>query len=414
MARGQAVAGLEIGSFKTVAVIAERYRNQQIHVLGVGTAPSQGIFRGQVTDVEAAAASIGTAIRHAEQAAACRVERICVGIAGSHLTTMAGTAEILLRANERSFRNHHLQQLLVRLTGSVCQPGREVVYLNPLEYVVDGTARVDNPVGLVGRRLALTATIVTGLSGSLSNQAEAMRQARAPVYSAMLQPHAAAGACLDDEQTHAGVALLDIGHSTSDLMVFRQGTFRLMHSIPVAGESVTTDIAKGLHVPLAVAEELKLSHGDLVAGSSSTLRSTSFSLREVEFDAGFLREIIEARYEDLFLRARKVLVDAGLIHHLAAGIVLTGGGAQLPGVVRLAAQTLGKPGRRGVPPLLFGMNPSLRRPEFTTAVGLALAGIGPGDRKRPQVGVIADRSDSLESLRRWVRGLFQPNPGWSG
>lgn len=263
MRRRQLVAGLEIGSFKTVAVIAQRYRNDQTHVLGLGTAPSAGIFRGQVVDVDAAAASIKTAIEHAQRAARAEIEGVCVGVSGSHLATTTETADVLLRANERTFQHRHLQQLLERLTQGAQRGDREIVYVSPLEFIVDGTARVNDPIGLAGRRLALKATVVTGVSGSLKNQAKALQQCGLEVDFALLQPYAAATACLDQEQIQSGVAVIDIGHSTTDVMAFQGGAFKLMHSIPIAGEAVTADISKGLHVPVAVAEELKLSYGQL-------------------------------------------------------------------------------------------------------------------------------------------------------
>ena len=415
MARRQLVAGLEIGSFKTVAVIAERYRNEQTHVLGLGTAPSSGIFRGQVVDVDAASESIGSAVAHAQRAARAQIDRVCVGVSGSHLATMTGTAEVLLRANERTFQHRHLQQLLAQLTSGVERSGREVVYVSPLQFIIDGTARVDDPIGLAGRRLALKAVIVTGVSGSLQNQVKALQRAGLEVDFALLQPYAAATACLDPEQTVSGVAVIDIGHSTTDVMAFQGGVFKLMHSIPVAGESVTADISKGLHVPAGVAEELKLSYGQLHAAEpGATLPAHSFNSEQVEVDALLLHEILEARYEDILLRARSILTDAGVIHHLAAGLVFTGGSTQMPGLMDLAGRIFDKPVNHGLSPYLFGMSPSARSVEFTTAIGLALAAIGNEAHGQPQLTGFTARGNTLESMRRWIRQLFQPSISWSG
>ncbi len=415
MARRRLVAGLEIGSFKSVAVIAERYRNEQTHVLGLGTAPSTGVFRGQVVDVDAASQSISAAVDHAQRAAHAKIDRVCVGVSGSHLATTTGTAEVLLRANERTFQHRHLQQLLARLTAGAERSGREVVYVSPLEFIVDGAARVDDPIGLAGRRLALKAAIVTGISGSLQNQVKALQRAGLEVDFALLQPHAAATACLDQEQIVSGVAVIDIGHSTTDVMAFQAGVFKLMHSIPIAGESVTADISKGLHVPATVAEELKLTYGQLTeTDPGATLPAHSFRSQQVDVDAALLHEILEARYEDVLLRARSVLSEAGLIHHLAAGLVLTGGSTKVPGLLDLAGRIFDKPVSRGLSPYLFGMNPSARSVEFTTAIGLALAAIGNERPGQSQLTGFTARGNTLESMRRWIRQLFQPSISWSG
>ena len=414
MSRRQLVAGLEIGSFKTVSVIAQRYRNDQTHVLGLGTAPSSGIFRGQVVDVDAAAASIKTAIEHAQRAARAEIDRVCVGVSGSHLATTTETAEVLLRANERTFQHRHLQQLLARLTEGARRGDREIVYVSPLEFIVDGTARVNDPIGLSGRRLALKATVVTGVSGSLKNQAKALQQCGLEVDFALLQPYAAATACLDQEQIQSGVAVIDIGHSTTDVMAFQGGAFKLMHSIPIAGEAVTADVSKGLHVPVNVAEELKLSYGQLAGPDpGASLPAHSFRSQLIDVDASLLHEILEARYEDMLLRARTVLDEAGLIHHLAAGVVLTGGSCQITGLPNLASRVFDMPVDRGLAPFLFGMNPSAHSVEFTTAFGLALAAIGPEEHGQSQLTGFNARGNTLESMRRWIRQLFQPSISWS-
>ena len=415
MGRRRLVAGLEIGSFKTVVAIADRYRNGQTHVLGIGTAPSAGVFRGQVVDVDAAANSINIAIEHAQRAARTPIERVCVGVSGSHLATMTATAEVLLRANERTFQNRHLQQLLARLTSGVRIGNREVVYVSPLEFIVDGTARVDDPIGLAGRRLALRAAIVTGVSGSLDNQAKALQSCGLEVDFAILQPYAVATACLDQDQIASGVAVIDIGHSTTDVMAFQAGAFNFMHSIPVAGEAVTADISKGLHVPMNVAEELKLSYGQLVGPDpGATLPAHSFRSELIDVDATLLHEILEARYEDMLLRARSVLAEAGVIHHLAAGVVLTGGSSQITGLPNVADRIFEKPTERGLAPYLFGMNPSANSVEYTTAIGLALAAIDPKDQGHSQLRGFNARGNTFESMRRWIRQLFQPSVSWSG
>lgn len=414
MARRQLVAGLEIGSFKSVAVIAQRYRNDQTHVLGLGTAPSSGIFRGQVVDVDAAAASIKTAVEHAQRAARTEINRVCVGVSGSHLATATETVDVLLRANERTFQNRHLQQLLARLTEGARRGDREIVYISPLEFIVDGTARVNDPIGLAGRRLALKATVVTGVSGSMSNQAKALQQCGLEVDFALLQPYAAATACLDQDQIQSGVAVIDIGHSTTDVMAFQGGAFKLMHSIPIAGESVTADVSKGLHVPVNVAEELKLSYGQLAGPDpGASLPAHSFRSQMIDVDASLLHEILEARYEDMLLRARSILDEAGLIHHLAAGVVLTGGSSQITGLPNLASRVFDMPVDRGLAPYLFGMNPSAHSVEFTTAIGLALAAIGPEDHGQSQLTGFNARGNTFESMRRWIRQLFQPSISWS-
>ena len=414
MRRPDAVAGLEIGSFKTIAVIAERYRNDQTHILGVGSAPTQGVFRGQVIDIEAAGHSIREAVSQAEMAAGVEVSRACVGIGGSHLVTVTGTAGILLRANERHFRSRHVRQLMSRLTDSATTSDREVIYINPESFVIDGTARTADPIGLAGRRLTLTAVMVTGTSGSLRNQADALKRTRLEIDFALLQPFAASSACLSEEQMNSGVAVLDIGQSTTDAMVFQGGSFKLLHSIPIAGAAVTADVSKGLHIPAAEAEEVKLSYGDITApGANYHVQARTFDANSRKVEAEFLYEIIDARYEDILLRARRVLDDAGMLYHLAAGVVLTGGGAQMPGLERLAQSVFKGPVGIGRPPFLFGMDPRLRSPEYATAVGLALAGIGARRRDKAQVPGIPISGNSLESLRAWVSGFFRPSAGWS-
>ena len=416
MARKNLIAGLDVGTTKTAVVIGELYRQSQVHVVGIGTARSQGLKGGQVVDIALTAQAIGEAVFRAERAAGERVDRVCVGVAGGHLRSHTRRAEMYLRSGGNQVTPHHVNTV-VRSAAAVSPfADREVVAVIPRTFTVDSMTGVSDPRGLAGRRLEVDAHVVTGAVNSISNLTRCVELARIEVESRILQPLASAEACLTPEQRRDGVVLVDIGGGTSDVAVFMDDACWHISVLAVGGALVTSDISRCLRLPSSVAEDLKIQNGRVDA---KVLEDDSV-IEVPGFDRGApigvrrcdLGEVVRARMEEVLEMIKEAIVLSGYYDLLPAGVVLTGGGSQLQGLTGLAAEVLELPVSLGRPPALWGLDEEVRQPEFSTGIGLVLAGL----KARATQGWLESAPTGLPSavvrMQEWARELLAPKPDW--
>jgi len=414
MARRNIIVGLDVGTTKTAVVISELYRESQVHLLGIGTSPSRGLKQGQVVDIVDTSEAIQTAAAAAEHASGIRLDRVCIGIAGGHLISHSQRAELRLRANERQVVDRHVDRV-VRATANIQPPeGREIVAVIPKSYSVDDLSGISNPCGLSGRRLAVDAHVVTGAVNAMTNLENSLKLARLGVEVSVLQPLASAQACLTKEQRQDGVALIDIGGGTTDIAVFMNDHCWHISVLPLGGQIVTSDISRGLRLPMTVAEQLKVKHGRIDSRAAQDRTPVTVP----GFDRGAptnvrmcdLTEVIEARMIEILQHVKRELVHSGYQQLLPAGAVLTGGGSQLSGLPEMAMEILGMPITLGRPPALWGLEENIRRPEFCTGIGLSLAGLearsGAGLFSHEPKGV----NGTIDTAKRWVKGMLTPRP----
>lgn len=416
MASRNLIVGLDVGTTKTAIVIGELYRESQIHVLGLGTAESQGLNKGQVVDIGLTSQAINQAAYHAERAAGVKFQRVCVGIAGGHLRSRSQRAETRLRANETTIAPYHIDRVIQATANVPLSADREIVAVIPKAFSVDDLNAVANPTGLAGRRLGVETHVVSGTINAMDNLENALREAQVGMELSILQPLASAQAALTLEQRRDGVVLVDIGGGTTDVAVFMDDNCWNIEVLPAGGMQVTSDISRCLRLPMKVSEDIKLRHGRVDHGAME-----DDSLIDVPgFDRGApiairrkdLAMVIEARMAEILERVRDSINSNGFHDLLPAGVVLTGGGSQLQGLMELANDIIDLPVTLGRPPALWGLDDQVRQPEFCTGIGLMLSGL----EARAGTGWLAPVPTGLQAIfsniQEWGLKLLSPKPGW--
>lgn len=404
----QIVAGLDVGSTKTVAVVAEctpeAGHPSAIRVLGVGLAPSEGVRQEGVTDIEATTDSVGRALHEAELMAGREVESAFVGVAGPHVRSDSSSGVVAISGDEVSRADVERVHEVARAV--VIAQDRELLHAIPQSYAVDGRGGIHDPVGMAGTRLETDVCIITADATPCRNLRKAVDRAGYYADEVVLEPLASSIAVLEEREREAGVALVEVGGASTEMAVFLEGRIRGLATLPWGALTVTNDIVKGLGVPQDEAVDLKEEHGaartELVGGGQKieVQGPTPGSTRTVSRE--LLVHIIEQRLDETLGLAYDELHDAGVLGDLGAGVVLTGGGVMLPGCVELAQGVFNLPVRLGEPGQgLGGVADAVRKPKFAAGVGLAMYGA----QRRRQRGAGAARR-TLGRVAEWIRDFF--------
>lgn len=369
MARRRFVGGLDVGTTKVCACIGELTADGAVGIIGVGVSASRGVHRGIVVDVDAAGQAVHEAVRAAESMAGVSLDSVCVGISGAHVASLNASGVVALADGRGAVTDEDIQRVLAAARGVKLPPGRELVHVVPQEFVVDGQRGVRDPVGMTGARLEAVVHAVTAASDHIYNLVKAVQQAGLAAAEPVLPSLAAAQAVLEAADRDMGVALVDIGGGTTDVAVFMDG--RVVHSavVPVSAHHVTNDIAVGMQIPLAEAEELKVQYGAALRELSAA-REAAAGLRRPAGTRLGLADIVPPRIEELLHLVRAEIQQATGGEGLPGGVVLTGGGALLAGMLEAAQRQLGLPARLGVPHGAGGLAEAVSSPIYSTAVGL--------------------------------------------
>lgn len=413
----QLVAGLDLGSTKTCAVIAEVVgdlpRLPLAKVLGVGLARNAGVRRGMVRDIDETTRSVVAALRDAERMAGVRVPGVTCGIAGEHVSARTSTGVVAVSRDEITAED----VARVNEVARAISLGRdhELLHDIPQEYVVDQQRGISDPVGMTGTRLEVEMYLVTVQSTAAQNLRKAVQRAGYRVSDLVLEPVAASFAVLTDDERELGVGLVEVGGGSTGVAIFHEGKIRHLASLKYAGTHVTSDLVQGLGVTQADAERLKERHGvaytPLVdAAEMITLPSTpGQGARQASREV--LSHIIHQRVDEIFQLVAREFERAGYGGgRLPAGVVLTGGTAHLPGMVELAREAFAAPVRAGAPEQgISGLVDSVQAPRYAVPVGLVLyaarrltQGAAPGGAGAKGPGV--DRL--FGPLKRWLQDFF--------
>ncbi len=374
--RDRCLVGLELGSSKVCALVCEADDEGGIHLRGSGVAASKGFHKGALTNLEAASAAIRQALESAESAAGIAIESAVIGVAGDHIRGITSRGGITLGHRPHEVTFEHVRRA-IDAARAISLPGdREVFHVLPQDFLLDQQNGIRDPVGMLGVKLEANVYIITGAMTVTQNLVTAVNCAGVLVLDTVYEPLATAEACLTPEECELGVLLVDVGGSTTKWIVYEHGAPCETGLIPVGGEHFTNDLAVGLRTPRWEAERLKRTHG---CASLRWLRQDA--LVDVVSSAGRLArvvsrralcEILEARAYELFLLVREELASRGYDRQLGAGVVLTGGAAQLEALPELAAQVLQLPARLGQPNGVLCDSHTLKNPAYATAVGLVL------------------------------------------
>lgn len=386
MSTDRIVVGVDIGTTKVCAIVASATPAGRVDVLGVGMAESDGLTRGVVTNIDRTVAAVQKAVREAERGAGIEVRRVVVGIAGDHIHSdqSRGVITVSNRTNQnREITEEDVKRLLEDTKQVAIPPDREILHVIPQEFIVDGQDGIADPVGMSGVRLEASVHVVTGLVSAVKNIYRCIEKAGYEVADIVLEPLASSYAVLHPDEKEVGVALVDIGGGTTDIVVFEDQTIRHTSVIAVAGNRVTEDIRKGLGVMRDQAERLKHLFGTAMvdmASADDIITIPGIAGRpEKHISRTTLAQVIQPRMEEILEIVGNEIKRGGYSsRHLSAGVVLTGGGALIPGTAELAADILGVEARIGAPMGLGGgLVAEVTDPKFATSVGLVLYALRP-------------------------------------
>ena len=400
------MVGLDIGTSKIAALVAEAQPDGTHAILGLGSHPCEGLRKGVVVDIERTVASIQRALEEAELIAGCKIASAVVGIAGGHVRSFNSTGMVVVK--DREVTRLDVERAIETARAVNVPADQQILHVLRQEFTLDGQEEVREPVGMSGVRLEVKVHIVTGAVSAVQNLVKCVRRCGLEVADLVLQSLASARAVLSDDERDLGVALVDIGGGTTDVAVFARGAIRYTAVIPIAGDHITNDIAMALRTPGPEAEAIKLRHGVALrqrADANERIEVPGIGERPPRtLSRQTLAEVIEPRVEELFGLVQKVLRDSGYEEVLTAGVVLTGGSALLPGIVELGEEIFHMPVRVGVPRAPGQLAEVLRTPRYATAYGLVLDGIS-----QWQSGRLARQDGSLRAVLGRMREWFQRN-----
>jgi cell division protein FtsA len=413
------VAGLDIGSAKTTAIIAEVVgdlpRNPSIRILGVGQARTTGLRRGVVSDIEETTRSIQKAMTDAERMAGAQVADVYSGIAGAHVEAMTSQGIVAINGDEITKADVDRANAVARAQ-SIPQD-RELLHAIPQEYTVDKNHGIRDPIGMIGTRLETEMYLVTIGSSPAMNLRKAVEKAGYKVRELVLEPLASALSVLTEDEKELGVALVEMGAGTTDIAVFHEAKIRHLGTVNFGGNNVTNDIVHGLGVTQADAERLKERYGcayePMVDPAEVIQLPSTVAQGDRQIPRELLAHIIHQRMDEIFDLVQRDIAGAGYAGKLSAGMVLTGGAAAMQGIVELASDVFGTGVRVGVPSEnIGGLTDSVEAPRFATVTGLAqyaahrfaLGGAGVSGKRlalnAPGVDRLAQR------VKTWLQDFF--------
>ena len=372
------VVGLDIGTSKVVAGVAEIDDQGGLNLIGLGTQESRGLKKGVVVNIEATVGAIQKALEEAELMSGVKVQSVYTGIAGSHIRSFNSTGMLPLR--EREVTGGDVERVVETARAIAIPTDQQVLHILPQEFVIDGQDSIREPIGMSGVRLEVKVHIVTGAVSAAQNIIKCVRRCGLEVADLILQPLASSLAVLTEDEKDLGVCLVDIGGGTTDVAVFTHGAIRHTAVLPIAGDQITSDIAMALRTPTPEAEEIKVKYG-------CALRSLAAADDLIEVpglgDRGprtlsrqMLAEVIEPRVEEIFSHVQQVLRQSGYEELISSGVVLTGGCAAMPGMTDLGMEIFDLPVRIGSPRYSAALADVICKPRYATLMGLLIEGQG--------------------------------------
>ena len=400
------LTSLDIGTSKVCALVAEA-ADDGLALIGYGTAPCTGLRKGVVVNIEATVEAIKAAIQEAEKSSGAKPGLVIAGVAGAHIRGLNSHGIVAVRGGEVSARD--VERVIDAARAVAIPLDRQVLHVLAQQFAVDDQEGVRDPVGMAGVRLETRIHIVTAAQSYGQNLSKCCERASVTPSDFVLQALASAEAALFPDERELGVALIDIGAGTTDIVVLHGGAVMHTAVLPLGGNHLTSDVAAGLRTPVADAEALKIGFGvatNLVVGADEMVQVPGVGGREPSSIARrALGEIIEPRMEEIFTMVQRELMRSGVADSLASGIVLVGGSSLLEGTQELAERIFSLPVRRGLPINLKGMPEELMKPMFTTAAGLLLyaratRGLGKSIARHGRLGRLRSR------VSDWVRDFF--------
>ena len=365
------VVGLDIGTAKVMVVVAEVLPGGELKLAGLGIAPSNGLKRGVVVNIDATVQSIQQALKEAELMADCKISRVYTGITGSHIRGINSSGMVAVKDKEVTPAD--VARVVETARAINISSDQRLLLVEPQEFVIDGQD-VKEPIGMSGMRLEAKVHIVTGAQSAAENIIKCVRRCGLEVDQLMLNPLASSQAVLTEDERELGVVLVDIGAGTTDVAIFTNGAIRHTAVIPIAGDLITSDIAMALRTPTKDAEDIKVENGfakQLLADPETQVEVPGLGDRGPRMlSKQALAGVIEPRIEEIFSLVQQVIRESGYEEVLSSGIVITGGSAVMPGMVELGEDIFLKPVRRGIPRYSSALSDMVAQARASTVMGL--------------------------------------------
>jgi len=404
--KAETVCGLDIGTTKTCAVVAVEGPGG-LEIVGVGEAPSLGMRKGVVVDLEETIKSIEAATEKAERMAGIHISDVFVGITGDHIRSTNNRAVVAVSGEDREVSHTDVRRVIDASKIINLPTDRQIIHALPRYFTVDGQEGVDDPVGMAGGRLEVDTHIVTGGSSFITNVLKCVHRAGLEASGLVFEPLASSASTLQPEEKQVGVVMLDIGGGTTDIAVYSLGSAIYTATIPVGGNILTSDISLGLKTTLSEAEEVKKRFGAGVrdAGSEERFEVRTLDGRSSkEHTTEQLRHIVVPRVLETLRMAKQKIVENVPRDLVLGEVVLTGGGARLPNIESIAEDVFGLPVRVGMPNRIGGVTDAMALPQYATAIGLVLFGandeLDAADHNRRRGGSMVHR------VTKWMSDLW--------
>ncbi len=393
------IVGLEIGTSKVCAVVGEQAADGALNIIGLGQARSRGVRKGEIVDPKQAEEDVRNAIVEAESMAGAEISNVYLGVTGGHVRGFNNRGVHPVVSADREISEDDVQDVVKNAKAINLPAENNVVHAIRQHFFVDGQDGITNPVGMLGSRLEVDVHVVHGNTNRLQNAIRLVKGFQIQVNDIVFNGLAASLALLSNEQKELGALVIDIGGGTTDYVVYVGGVIKHTGVLAVGGDHVSNDLAYGLKVPLSRAEKLKLEHGSAMADEADQGRAVTFTnelgLPIKTINVGHLQRIMSLRLEEIFQLIAQDLEQAGLCDYLRAGVFLTGGGARIPHIAKLAEPVLQMPVSIGQTNSISGLKSALDQPEFAAAIGLVKFGSFK-NRKR----------DGKSSLAQGIKGAI--------
>jgi len=379
MPKQQIIAGLDVGSSKIRTVIALFEEEKRMpNIIGVGVAPSTGMRKGNIIDVDEAISNISASLEDAERMSGAPIHHVFIAVSGHHVESFDSKGVIAISHAGSEIIEDDINRVLEAAQAVSMPTNRRILRIIPKSFSVDDQKGIKNPVGMIGVRLEVDAHIITGQTTIVKNLEKAVHQAGVDIDDIVPASLASSEAVLSRRQKELGVVVIDVGAGSTSISVFEEGSTLYTASLPVGGESVTNDIAIGLRTSIDTAEKIKIEYGTVVPDEVNDRETIDLSLiSKIDHQTvskKHLSEIIQARYHEIFVMAKDELRSIGRDGMLPAGAILTGAGVKIPGCLDLAREVLGLPVQIGFPTEVEGVVDKIDDPAYATAIGLVVWG----------------------------------------
>ncbi len=399
------VVGLDIGTSKVAAIVGEYDYEDDLEIIGIGTAPSRGLKKGVVVNLESTVHSIKRAVEEAELMAGCQIQSVFAGIAGSHIKSLNSHGIVAIR--DKEVKQHDIDRVIDSARAVAIPADQKILHILPQEFIIDQQDGIKEPIGMSGIRLEAKVHMVTGSVSAAQNIIKCIRRCGLDVDDIVLEQLASCTSVLTEDEKDLGVLLCDIGGGTTDIAIFADGAIKHTAVIPIAGDQVTNDIAVALRTPTKNAEQIKCKYAcalTQLASDEDMIEVPSIGERSPrKISMKNLSEIVEPRYEELMLLVQAELRRSGYEDLITAGVVLTGGSSKVKGLTRLAESIFRIPIRVGMPQHVAGLTDVVQNPIYSTGVGLLLYG---REHHSGFDRVGEESSGLLSMIKNWFQGNF--------